>query len=185
MCAICEFKIEFDVSHPQALAVAVATRQAVEAGRLVERSFDGPLANVKLRVAAIDTLKDLQSRLEEALTTTELMALPDFYVLLIESATWGFFHATESGFDPDIVPEVPDVVSETAENRDIVIVAAEATMRCVLMGEMAFSGALAEKLVLVDVSETDQEHLLYSLDKALALQPKLSQRQPEANFRQS
>jgi hypothetical protein len=49
MCAICDFKIDFDIDRPQ----AVATRVAIDAGTLPEKVFDGALASVKLRVAAI------------------------------------------------------------------------------------------------------------------------------------
>src|SRR3984957_6379389 len=127
MCSICDLKIEFNVDHPGSLTVAVATREAIDAGLLPEKVFDGPLANVKLRVAAIDTLKALQRRLESSMPVSELIALPDFYVLLIEIGTWGFFHATETGFDPDIQPEPPDVTSENQADRDVVFVSSEAT----------------------------------------------------------
>lgn len=168
MCAICEFKIEFDISHPQALTVAVATRQAIEAGTLPERTFEGPLGNVRLRAAAIDTLQNMQSRIEEALTTSELMALPDFYVLLIENATWGFFRATEKGFDPEIVPDMPNVTSENLDERDIVVVAAEASMHFLLNEGMSFSQAVAENLVVLDANRSDRNRLLDALEWGFA-----------------
>lgn len=129
MCAICNFKVEFDIGHPQALTVAVATRAAIEAGMLPEQVFDGALGNMKLRVAAIDTLKDFKDRLEAVATPSELLALPDFYVLLIESGTWGYFHATDEGFDPDIEPNAPNVTAEAQADRDIVFVTAQFSLQ--------------------------------------------------------
>ena len=57
MCAICELKIEFNIGHPQALTVAVATREAMDTGVLPETQAEGALSNMKLRLAAIDALK--------------------------------------------------------------------------------------------------------------------------------
>jgi hypothetical protein len=57
MCAICELKIEFNIGHPQALTVAVATREAMDAATLPETAVDGALSNMKLRMAAIEALK--------------------------------------------------------------------------------------------------------------------------------
>ena len=34
MCAICELALTFSIEHPMALPVAVATRDAIDAGRL-------------------------------------------------------------------------------------------------------------------------------------------------------
>src|SRR5471030_2453401 len=113
MCSICDLKIEFNVDHPGSLTVAVATREAIEAGALPEKIFDGPLANVKLRVAAIDTLKALQRRLESSMSVSELMALPDFYVLLIEIGTWGFFPRLETAFILICIPVPPIVTPKT------------------------------------------------------------------------
>jgi hypothetical protein len=159
MCAICDFKIEFDVSHPRALTVAVATRRAIDAGSIAERNVEGPLANVKLRVAAIDTLKDFQGRLEQAVPSNELMALPDFYVLLIENGTWGYFHATEDGFDSDIVPDAPEVTSDNPDERDIVFVASETAMRSVLDAELTLGQALSDELIFLDAPDVDRERL--------------------------
>jgi hypothetical protein len=167
MCAICDFKIEFDVSHALALTVAVATRQAIEAGTLAEQNFDGPLGSVKLRVAAIETLKDLQARLEAAMPPSELTALPDFYVLLIENGTWGFFRATADGFDPDVVPDLPEVTSDDPAERDNVVVASETCMRSVLDGEIALGRAMAEGLLVLDAQDADRERLRDALSVAL------------------
>jgi hypothetical protein len=168
MCAICDFKINFDVSHPLALAVAVATRAAIEAGVLPERVADGPLGNARLRVAAIDTLKELQYRLETAIPSAELLALPDFYVLLVENGTWGFFHATENGFDPEIVPDVPNVTAEDPADRDIVLIAAETTMRGLLDGTLAFDRALSDSLIVLDARGADSARILQLFDRTLA-----------------
>ncbi|MFM0649626.1 hypothetical protein PQR14_35365 [Paraburkholderia bryophila] len=169
MCAICDFKIEFDVSHPQALTVAVATREAIEAGTLPERIFEGPLGNAKLRVAAISAMKDLQDRLEAAIPPAELLALPDFYVLLIENGTWGFFHPTANGFDPDIVPDVPNLTAENRAERDRVLIASETAMQEVFSGRLAFSRALSDSLIVLDASPADSAHILSTLHKTLEL----------------
>ncbi|CAB3787430.1 hypothetical protein LMG28690_02443 [Paraburkholderia caffeinilytica] len=159
MCAICNFKMEFDIGHPQALAVAVATRAAIETGVLKEDVLDGPLANAKRRVAAIDALKEFQDQLEAAVEPRELMKLPDFYVLLVESGTWGFFHATESGFDPDVVPELPNVTADRQEDRDVVLVAAKSSLQTVIKREISADRAFSDELFALDAGRNDSEML--------------------------
>jgi hypothetical protein len=170
MCAICELKIEFNIGHPQALTVAVATREAMDTGVLPETQAEGALSNMKLRLAAIDALKGLQDRLEAAVPTTQLMALPDFYVLLIEIGTWGFFHATETGFDPDIQPEPPDVTSENQADRDVVFVSSEATMQAIMNGKLNIDTAFDDNLLVLDASETHTKLLRSVLDRAFPVE---------------
>ena len=170
MCSICDLKIEFNVDHPGSLTVAVATREAIEAGVLPEKIFDGPLANVKLRVAAIDTLKALQRRLESSMSVSELMALPDFYVLLIEIGTWGFFHATETGFDPDCSPEPPDVTAENQEDWDVVFIATETAMEAVIEGRLSLERAFAENLIVLDAGAEHAALLHAALDTAFPIE---------------
>nr|WKF58852.1 hypothetical protein HUO10_003354 [Paraburkholderia busanensis] len=166
MCAICDFKIEFNVSHPHALTVAVATREAVEAGVLPEQVFDGALGSMKMRVVAIDTLGRLQSRMETSVPPAQLAGLPDFYVLLVDSGTWGFFHATESGFDPDIVPEIPEVFPDNQAERDITLIAAQATIRAILDGRVELDHAMHERLVMLDADDVAAQAIVDVLRRA-------------------
>lgn len=151
MCAICDFKIEFGVGHPQALSVAVATRRAIEAGLLRQVETEaGALAQARMRITAVDTLRALQSRVQQALTAEELLSLPDFYILLIENDTWGFFHATEDGFDPDIMPEPPDVLSEDVEARSLVLATSQVAMQAWLDREIDTAQLTSQSLLFVD-----------------------------------
>jgi hypothetical protein len=161
MCAICELKIEFNIGHPQALTVAVATREAMDAGLLPETQAGGALSNMKLRMAAIDALKALQDRLEAA--------MPDFYVLLIEIGTWGFFHATETGFDPDIQPEPPNVISESQDDRDVVFISSEATMQAIVNGRLNIDHAFDDNLLILDAGESHTKLLRSALDCAFPI----------------
>ncbi|MFM0160101.1 hypothetical protein SAMN05444172_2147 [Burkholderia sp. GAS332] len=167
MCAICDLKIEFNIGHPLALSVAVATRAAIDSGTLPESLMDGALSNVKMRMAAIDALKGLTARLEASKSASELQALPDFYVLLIEIGTWGFFHATENGFDPDITPEAPDVTSDNQADRDIVFVTSETTLRAVLDRRLSIDTAFAGDLVMLDAGAEHTAQLRAVLNVAL------------------
>lgn len=170
MCAICELKIEFNIGHPQALTVAVATREAMDSGALPETAVEGALSNMKLRMAAIEALKGLQARLEASVPVGRLMALPDFYVLLIEIGTWGFFHATEAGFDPDITPEPPNVTSEKQADRDVVLVSSEAAMQAILNGALSVDAAFADHLIVLDAGDAHTQLLRSALDAAFPVE---------------
>ena len=151
MCAICNFKIEFSVSHPLALSVAVATRNAIDAGLIGELDIDdGPLSAARKRMSAVDTLNLLQAQIEASHTTAELLGLPDFYVLLIEDDTWGFFHPTTDGFDPNIVPEMPDVTTTDELKRSNVVITSEVALRAWLHGAFDIENALRDSIFVID-----------------------------------
>lgn len=170
MCAICEFKIEFSIGHPLALSVAVATRKAIDAGMVDEMMIDeGALSAARKRMAAVDTLNLLQARVEEGHGTEDLLALPDFYVLLIENDTWGFFHATTEGFDPDIVPPMPDVNATDDAGRSNIVVTSEAALRGWLAGRFDMAHALDASLFLVDAPEAAALSLTRMLNRADAV----------------
>lgn len=154
MCAICNFKIDFGVGHPLALSVAVATRKAIESG-LVEpiESAEGALSAARMRMSAIDALNLLQARIETAHSEDALLALPDFYVLLIENDTWGFFHATTNGFDPDIVPEMPDLATTEEAKHSKIVIASEAGLRAWFDGRFDVEEALRESIFMIDASD--------------------------------
>jgi len=153
MCAICELALTFSIEHPMALAVAVATRDAIEAGRLPaasDKKAEGPL---HARRQAIETLQGVQRRLEAALAPERLVALPDFFVLLIENGTWGFFRATAAGFDTNIRPEAPEIDADDPRDRDPVVVTSETAARELVAGRLSFDSAAAGGLVVFDVDE--------------------------------
>ncbi len=151
MCAVCEFKIEFGISHPLALSVAVATRKAIEANLIEAIDVnDGALAAARKRMAAVEALNLLQARIEGAHAEEHLLDLPDFYVLLIENDTWGFFHATTEGFDPEIVPEIPDVTTTEEAKRSNIVIMSESALRGWLAGRFDVEHAFREALFVVD-----------------------------------
>lgn len=167
MCAICNFKLDFGVGHPLALSVAVATRKAIEAG-LVDPidAAEGALAAARMRMSAVEALNLLQARIEGALSEEGLLALPDFYVLLIENDTWGFFHATTNGFDPDIVPEMPDLATTDETRRSNIVIASEAGLRAWLDGHFDSEYALGESLFVVDAPATAAASMMRMLATA-------------------
>jgi hypothetical protein len=167
MCAICEFKIEFSIGHPLALSVAVATRKAIEAGLVDEiDADDGALAAARKRLSAVEALNLLQARIESGHAADDLLALPDFYVLLIENDTWGFFHATTEGFDPDIVPDMPDVTASDDAKRSNIVVTSEAALRAWLAGRFDMLHGLDASLFVVDAPETSALALTRMLARA-------------------
>ncbi|MDE1184828.1 hypothetical protein [Paraburkholderia sp.] len=168
MCAICDFKIEFSVGHPQALTVAVATRKAIEADLLRQVEVEGALAQARLRITAVETLNGLQDRIQEALPVDQLLSLPDFYVLLIENDTWGFFHATPEGFDPDIVPDLPDILSDNIDERSLVIVTSQVALQAWLGGEINTRQLTTEALLFIDGPRELSDTLLSTLHAAAA-----------------
>jgi hypothetical protein len=169
MCAVCEFKIEFSIGHPLALSVAVATRQAIETGLVDEIELDdGALAAARRRLTAVDALNLLQAQIESGHEADDLLALPDFYVLLIENDTWGFFHATTEGFDPDVVPEIPDVTTREEAKRSNVIITSEAMLRAWLSSRGGIKLAHDAALVRIDASEVASGRLKRMLFQAEA-----------------
>jgi hypothetical protein len=171
MCAICEFRIEFSIGHPLALTVAVATRKAIEEGRVDPlEADDGALAAARRRMTAVEALNLLQARIESGHASADLLGLPDFYVLLIENDTWAFFHATTEGFDPDIVPDMPDVTTTDQTKRSNVIVTSEAALRGWLSARFDMSHALSGSLVLVDATGSAAAcltRMLFAADSAV------------------
>ncbi|MBN3808833.1 hypothetical protein G3N97_06980 [Paraburkholderia sp. Ac-20347] len=167
MCAICEFKIEFSIGHPLALSVAVATRKAIEAG-LVDamESEDGALAAARKRLSAVEALNLLQTRIESVHSEDALLTLPDFYVLLIEDDTWGFFHATTDGFDPDIIPDLPDVTATDDAKRSNVVVVSEAALRAWIAGHFDMSYAIDASLFVIDAPDVQAKCLVRMLTTA-------------------
>ncbi|WP_250516346.1 hypothetical protein [Caballeronia sp. INDeC2] len=153
MCAICNFKIDFGVGHPLALTVAAATRKAIESGLIDPiNDAEGALSAARMRMSSVDALNLLQARIEGAHSEDALLALPDFYVLLIENDMWGFFHATTNGFDPDIVPEMPEVTSTDVAKRSNIVIMPEAGLRAWLDESFGIELALRESLFMIDAS---------------------------------
>ena len=160
MCTICDLRIEFTIDHPMTLSVAVATRKAIDAGVLLNHdSQDDPLGGMRLRLEAIAALKAVQQRVEQTLTSDQLLALPDFFVLMIESRTWGFFRPTPDGFDPNCRPDPPRLSAADAVDRDPVIVVSETTARQLLAGKLPFDEAAAQGLVVIDADAPRRETL--------------------------
>ncbi len=155
MCAICDLDIAFAVDHPMTLPVAVATRAAIEEGRLAAAPHDpaGALGALRARTRAVEALRAVQERLERTLAPEGLAALPDFFVLMIEMGTWGFFRATSSGFDPNCRPDAPRLTGDHAAERDAVVVMSEAAARALAEGLLSFDRAVMEGLIAVDADE--------------------------------
>lgn len=167
MCSICDLRIEFSIDHPLGLSVAVETRRAIDAGLLPELGTeDDPLADMRLRLNAIATLKVAQQRLEQSLSQEALLGLPDFFVLMVESRTWGFFHPTPNGFDPNCSPNPPNVLAEKAVDRDAVLVGSELAMRKIVAGQLPFERALEENIIALDADERRHRSLLAAWSKA-------------------
>jgi len=155
MCAICELDIAFAVDHPMTLPVAVATRAAIEEGRLdpAPRDPEGTLGAQRARTRAVEALRAVQERLERTIAPERLAALPEFFVLMIETATWGFFRATPSGFDPNCRPDAPRLKDDDAAERDAVVVMSEAAARSLAEGRTPFDRAVVDGLIAVDADD--------------------------------
>lgn len=162
MCAICDLRIEFSVDHPMTLNVAVETRRAIDDGALAETATDAdPLDGAALRLEAIGLLKAAQRRLEAVLSPPDLLSMPDFFMLMIESRTWAFFHPTAFGFDPSCRPDPPRVSADDDEcDRDPAIVVSETVLRQLLLGKFAFERALRNGLVVVDADRDRRAALI-------------------------
>lgn len=159
MCTICSLTIEFAVEHPQALAVAVATRQAIETGLLPEFDPNREMDMAQSRHHATVLLTTMQQRLESVLPASRLMQLPSFYVLMIESRTWGYFHPTSGGFDPRANPSPPRIVADENNVRDAIVVLSQAAAEEVTPGRLPFEHALGTGVAVIDAPD-GQEALI-------------------------
>lgn len=149
------------------LGVAVETRNAIDRGLLGDHSeHSDALRGIRLRLAAVEALKAAQRRLEQVLRQEELLALPDFFVLLIESRTWGYFRPTPTGFDPNCRPAPPNVLAENPAERDAIIIASETAMRPLLQGRLPFDKALEEGVVVIDADGARRDRLIGTWGKA-------------------
>jgi hypothetical protein len=164
MCTICELRIEFSVDHPMSLTVAVETRRGVDVGLLPQPTISGD--DGRLRLRAIEALRSAQQRLEQTLQPEALLALPDFFVLLIESRTWGFFHPTPRGFDPYCRPAPPNVSAEDPRARDAVLVSSALAFGEIAAGRLPFHEALKKRLVALDADPRRHDRLLGALSAA-------------------
>lgn len=167
MCSICDLRIEFSIDHPSSLSVAVETRRAIDAGLLPEPEVqDDDGAGTQLRRRAIETLKAAQQRLEWTQRQDELLALPDFFVLMVESRTWAFFRPTPNGFDPNCRPDPPKVSADEFAGRDAVLVSSELALRQIVAGRMPFEGALEKGIIVLDANRARYDKLLAAWSKA-------------------
>ncbi len=167
MCSICDLRIEFGIDHPLSLSIAVETRRAIDAGVLPEPAVqDGALAGLRLRLNAIETLKAAQVRLEQTQRQEELLALPDFFVLMVESRTWGFFHPTPNGFDPNCRSAPPNVSADETTDRDAVLVSSELALRHIVAGRLPFERALEDRMIALDADEARHGRLVAAWSRA-------------------
>lgn len=153
MCTICSLTIEFAVEHPLSLAVAVATRQAIDTGLLPEQDTSQENDMARSRHDAVVQLTMVQQRLEQVLSASHLMALPDFYVLMIESRTWGYFHPTIAGFDVKADPSTPRFEANEDGMRDCIVVMSQAAAAAMTKGRLPFDHAMADGIAIVDALE--------------------------------
>jgi hypothetical protein len=119
-----------------------------------------------MRLNAIETMRAAQQRLEWTQRQDELLALPDFFVLLVESRTWGFFHPTPNEFDPNCRPIPPNVLADDIADRDAVLVSSELAMRQVITGHLSFERGLEERIIALDADPSRYDTLLAAWSKA-------------------
>ncbi|MBX5159058.1 hypothetical protein HJB89_18270 [Rhizobium sp. NZLR8] len=149
MCTICSLTIEFSVEHPLALAVAVATRQAIDEDLLPEPPI-GEVDMGQSRHAAVVLLTTLQQRLEQDLSSSKLAALPNFFVLMIESRTWGYFLPTPSGFDVRADPPAPRVEPDVDGMRDCIVIVSQEGAAALTNGQLTFLHSEQTGVLVVD-----------------------------------
>lgn len=162
MCTICTLNIEFAVEHPLALAVAVATRQAIDTGLLPETGAM-ELDMEQSRHNATVQLTTIQQRIEQVLSTSKLLALPNFFVLMIESRSWGYYHPTLKGFDANANPDTPRLEPDANGVRDCIVVMSQAASAEITKGQLSFRKALDENLVYVEAPEVEADLILKAL----------------------
>lgn len=148
MCTICSLTIEFAVDHPETLSVAVATRQAIETGLLPESGTDMDMARSRHQATVL--LTAMQQRLEQVLPVSRLLALPSFFILMIESRTWGYFHPTLGGFDANATPSAPRLEPDENGIRDCILIMSQVAAAELIEGRLPFEEAIRTGVTVLD-----------------------------------
>ena len=131
MCAICDLDIAFAVDHPMTLGGRGRDAAAIEEGRLdpAPRDPEGTLGAQRARTRAVEALRAVQERLERTIAPERLAALPEFFVLMIETATWGNSSARRPRASIQLPSDAPRLKDDDAAERDAVVVMLEAAAR--------------------------------------------------------
>ncbi len=165
MCMTCDVKLRFDVDHPLGLAVAVATRRAIDAGLLPEPSGAMPWRRGAQRLDGSGVLRGVRQRLEAALPGAALLALPDFFMLAVEDRSWGYFRPAFGGFSSE-GRSGPPRFGGSGDSVDAVVVLAETAATAMLAGRLPFDSAVSHELVVVDAPGSAAERLSAGLRAA-------------------
>ena len=70
---------------------------AIDTGLLPDADVTVEIDMARSRHDAVVQLTTMQQRWNRVLSTPRLLAIPNFYVLMIESRTWGYFSPTRGG----------------------------------------------------------------------------------------
>jgi len=161
MCTICDLRIEFGTDHPMGLSVAVATRQAIDAGMIADAELDWD------RERAIPLMHGVQQRLELVHGNEGIAVLPRFFVLLVQTRTWACFQPGLAGFERAARTSPPDAFEDRKNvPRDAMMVAAEAALHPLLNGKLSFEAAEEQGLVHLDAAAEVSAPIRYAWSAA-------------------
>ncbi|MBW9091907.1 hypothetical protein JNB91_29490 [Rhizobium wenxiniae] len=126
------------VVHERSVEVAIATRDAIVAGRL---SNIGPAQSGRTR-NYWDAVRLLEG-FRQALSSGKAGLPYNVSIVLLDSNLWGRLAPDEDGYDIEIH-------TVGAQQQDVVVVASEAVLAAVQSGQLTFGEAVLLGLMLVD-----------------------------------
>jgi hypothetical protein len=131
----------FSALHPKSIVVALAIRDAVDAG-VVDKSAVDPIVRGSAGYwRAVGHLNAFRQRLSTAAGQSQPPSA--VAVLFIDSALWARLAPSSQGFDIEVHTSGP-------QSGDVVLVTSEAILTAMLEGHLSVQAALDHELLVID-----------------------------------
>jgi hypothetical protein len=165
-CAFPDTHITLHGDHPETIPVAVAAAQEIAAGRLVPTPAADPVDRLALELAVPVKVKDFGRRIAAALPADRIAALPEFFMLLVQTRMWARLRPEPGGFSESCDPVAPELI-HAAEERGAILITSEPVLRDLALGALGYAEAERRGLVVADGEAAAVGRLRAALAEAL------------------